>query len=205
MQKQKTKILAIGDIHGDRGLVKKLAEKAKKENVDLIIIAGDLTWIEQPAKDIIAPLNDLGKRILLIPGNHESLPTIKSFEEKYPFVKNIHGDSVTEKNLGIFGAGYSTVVGPFSIGEKELFGHLKKSHEKIKNSEKTIMVTHEHHEGGKVDQLGFQGSKAVRKAIDQFKPDILISAHIHEAGGIEEYRGKTKIINVSRKAKIFEI
>ena len=30
---KKTKILAIGDIHGDTGLVKKLAEKAKKENI----------------------------------------------------------------------------------------------------------------------------------------------------------------------------
>ena len=30
--KHKTKILAAGDIHGDTGLVKRLAERAKKEN-----------------------------------------------------------------------------------------------------------------------------------------------------------------------------
>ena len=36
---KKTKILAIGDIHGDQGLVKKLAETAEKENVDFIILA----------------------------------------------------------------------------------------------------------------------------------------------------------------------
>jgi Icc-related predicted phosphoesterase len=202
---KKTKILAIGDIHGDKGLVKKLAEKAKKENVDLIIIAGDLTWLEQPAKNIIEPLNNLGKKILLIPGNHETIPTIKSFENKYPNVKNIHGDFVKEGNLGIFGAGYATTVGPFWIEEKELFGHLKRSHEKIKDSPKTIMVTHMHHRGGKAEFSGFIGSKAVKRAVEEFKPDILISAHIHEAGGLEEKKGKTKIINVSRKAKVFEI
>jgi len=202
---KKTKILAVGDIHGDKGLVKKLAERAKKENVDLIIIAGDLTWLEQPAKDVIAPLNNLGKKILLIPGNHETMPTIKSFENKYPNVKNIHGDSIKEGNLGIFGAGYATTVGPFWIEEKELFEHLKKGHSKIKNSEKKIMVTHMHHRGGKAEFSGFGGSTAIRKAINEFKPDVLISAHIHEAGGLEERQGKTKIINVSRKAKIFEI
>ena len=45
------KILAVGDIHGDTGLVKKLAEKAEKENVDLVIIAGDLTFIEKSTKN----------------------------------------------------------------------------------------------------------------------------------------------------------
>ena len=45
--KKKFKILAAGDLHGDPKVTKKLAEKAKKENVDLIVLAGDLTgWIE---------------------------------------------------------------------------------------------------------------------------------------------------------------
>ena len=54
MQK-KTKILAIGDIHGDTGLVKKLAEKAKKEHVDLVILAGDITLAEESTKNLIGP------------------------------------------------------------------------------------------------------------------------------------------------------
>ena len=36
-------------------------------------------------------------------------------------------------------------------------------------------------------------------------PDILINSHLHEAGGMEEKIGKTKVINVSRKEKIFEV
>ena len=57
---KKTKILAIGDIHGDTGLVKKLAEKAKKEDVDLIILAGDLTFAEQSTKNLIGPSDSKG-------------------------------------------------------------------------------------------------------------------------------------------------
>ena len=62
-----------------------------------------------------------------------------------------------------------------------------------------------HPRGSKAEFSGFKGSKAIRKAIKEFHPDILINAHIHEASGIEEEMGKTKVINVSRKAKIFEI
>jgi len=53
--------------------------------------------------------------------------------------------------------------------------------------------------------FGFEGSKAVRDAIEKFHPDILIHSHIHEAGGIEEKIGKTQVINVSRKEKVFEV
>lgn len=62
-----------------------------------------------------------------------------------------------------------------------------------------------HPAGGKAEFVGFPGSKSVKKAIKEFKPNILINSHIHEAGGLEEDIDKTRVINVSRKPKIFEI
>jgi len=201
---KKTKILAIGDIHGDTGLVKRLAEKAVKENVDLVILAGDLTFAEQSTKNLIGPFIKAKKQVLLIPGNHESNATIDFLTEMYPNTKNIHGYSIKKDNLGIFGAGAAD-VGINMIKDSEIFDLLKKGHEYIKNSEKKIMVTHMHPQGSKAEFSGFPGSKAVRKAIKEFQPNILITAHIHEAAGMEEQMGKTKVINVSRKEKIFEI
>ncbi|MEK9184593.1 MAG: metallophosphoesterase, partial [Patescibacteria group bacterium] len=96
-------------------------------------------------------------------------------------------------------------IGIYQIKDSDLFALLKKGNEKVKDSKKKIMVTHMHHHGSKSEFSGFEGSKAVRKAVEDFHPDVLISAHIHEAGGIEEQIGKTKIINVSRKPKVFEI
>jgi len=207
MKKQKTartKILAVGDIHGDTGLVKRLAEKAKKENVDLVILAGDLTLAENSTKNLIGPFLKAKKQVLLIPGNHESVATVDFLTEMYSNATNIHGYSFKKDNLGIFGAG-SANIGLHQLKEKELFGLLKKGHSFIKGSKKKIMVTHMHPEKSKAELFGFKGSKAVRKAIEEFKPDILIDAHIHEAGGIEERIGNTRVINVSRKPKIFEI
>ena len=200
---KKTKILAVGDIHGDTGLVKRLAEKAKKEDVDLVILAGDLTFAEQSTKNMIGPFIKAKKQVLLIPGNHESTATINFLAEMYPNTKNIHGYSFIKKDLGIFGAGGGDVIN--ITPDKKIFDLLKKGNERVKNLKKKIMVTHMHPKGSKAEFSGFIGSKAVKKAIDEFHPDILINAHIHEAGGIEENIGKTKVINVSRKEKIFEI
>ena len=202
--KKKTKILAIGDIHGDTGLVKRLAKKAKKEDVDIVILAGDFTWAEQSTKNLIGPFIKEKKQVLLIPGNHESVATTDFLAEMYPPTKNIHGYSFTKEDLGIFGSG-TVDWGIDGASSKELFRILKKGNERVKNLKKKIMVTHMHPRGSKAEFSGFYGSSAVRKAIKEFKPDILISAHIHEAGGIQEKIGKTKVINVSRKEKIFEI
>ena len=49
------------------------------------------------------------------------------------------------------------------------------------------------------------GSSGLHKAIKEFKPDIVLCSHVHEAEGIEEKIGKTKIFNVGRHGKVFEL
>ncbi len=203
--KKRTKILAIGDIHGDTQLAKKLAQKAVKEKVDLVILAGDITWLDQSSKDIVGPFIKAKKEVLLIPGNHEPNSTIDFLVQTYPNTRNLHTSPHKIGNLGIFGTGYDSLVGPFWIEDEEIFKNLKKSHEKIKNLKKKLMVTHTPPAKTKVELFEGAGSYSVRKAIEKFKPDIAISGHIHEAGGIEEKIGKTRVINVSQKPVIFEI
>jgi len=204
---KKTKILAIGDIHGDTGLVKKLAETAEKENVDFVILAGDLTFAEQSISGLIGPFSKINKPVLLVPGNHESIATIDFLSKRYENAKNLHGYGLKTKEgrVGFFGAGTAN-MGIHQIPDKEIFEILKKGHDQIKDSEKKVMITHIHPEGSKSEMFGgWPGSPAVRRALEKFKPDILVNAHIHEAGGIEEKISKTKVFNVSKKVKIFEI
>ena len=67
------------------------------------------------------------------------------------------------------------------------------------------MVTHIHPFKSIAEFSGFQGSKQILKAIEKFKPDLMLSGHIHEAEGLEENIGKTKVINIGKKGKIIEI
>ncbi len=201
---KKTKILAIGDLHGDTGLAKKLAEKAKKENVDLVIIAGDITNFEHSTKNLVGPFVKEKKPVLLLHGNHEALATVDFLSQLYPSTKNLHGYSFSSGDVGIFGAGGAD-FGISPMTEASFFNTLKKAHEGIKDKKTKIMVTHMHPYKSKAEFSGFRGSKGIRKAVETFKPDILISGHIHEAEGIEDKIGKTRVINIGKKGKIIEI
>ncbi len=203
-----TKILAAGDIHGDTGLVKKLAEKAKKENVDLIILAGDISLWNTETKNLIGPFAKLKKPVLLLHGNHETLATIDFLTEIYsPEAKNLHGYAlITKDNIGIFGAGGAD-FGLSPMSEEEFFKTLEKAYKGLKGKKvkKKIMVTHMHPFKSKAEFSGFEGSKGIRKAVEKFKPDILLSGHIHEAEGVEDKIGKTRVIQIGKKGKIIEI
>jgi uncharacterized protein len=199
-QTGKLRILAIGDIHGDSSRTKKIAEKAKKSNIDLIILAGDILSPIK-TKNLIKPLKDIKKDILILPGNHETFEEI-DFLSKIYNMKNLHSYALKQNNIGFFGAGGAI---EFNTTEKEIMEVLKKGHNHIKNMKKKIMITHMHPKDSKSEFSGIPGSKSIKKAINTFKPDFLIHAHIHEGEGLEEKIGKTKIINVGRKGKIIEI
>ncbi|MBS3091212.1 metallophosphoesterase family protein [Candidatus Pacearchaeota archaeon] len=199
---KKLRILAAGDVHGDSRITKKLAEKAEKENVDLVILCGDLTgWTE--TKEVIKPFKDKNKKVLIIPGNHDSFATVDFLATLYG-VKNIHGYSAKYEDVGIFGAGGAD-LGLSAESEDEMFKTLKQAHSGLKGIEKKIMITHMHPSGSLSEVSGFEGSKAITKAIKEFHPDILLHSHIHEAEGVEEIIGKTKVINVGKSGKIIEI
>ncbi|MFH1823540.1 MAG: metallophosphoesterase [archaeon] len=201
------KILAVGDLHGDSRQAKRLADKAVKEKVDLVILSGDLTMAETSLDYIVGPFAKKKLDVWIIPGNHETLATTHFLAEQYkPYVKELHGRGKKIKDIGLFGGGGAN-IGLFQFTEPEIFNTLKKGFDKVKTIKKKIMVTHVHPSGTLMSKLTdfFPGSKGVRKAILTFKPDIAICSHVHEAEGIEEKLGKTKVINVGKKGKIIEI
>ncbi len=199
------KILAASDIHNDTKLVKQLAKQAEEEKVDLVVLCGDITTLDYTPKDLISPFIKKNKKVLLIPGNHETLATVDFLAELYD-ITNLHGYSIKFKDIGLFGCG-SANIGINQLSENEIYEVLKKGFDKIKDTKKKIMITHAHPKGALIENFTniFTGSIGIRKALDKFKPDILLCGHVHEAEGIEEKIGKTRVINVGRSGKIIEI
>lgn len=197
---KKFRILAAGDIHGDTKLAKKLAERAEREKVDLVILTGDITGLVE-TQNLIKPFTERNERVVFVPGNWDSQDTADVLSKLYG-IKNLEDYYVKEDNIGIFGLGSA---GTLSLNEKEAFKKLEKNFEKVKSLEKKILVSHMHAAGTKSELSGFPGSTGLRKAIDKFKPDLFISGHIHELEGVEEKIGKTRVLNVGRRGKIIEI
>jgi Icc-related predicted phosphoesterase len=201
MTKKKFKILAASDIEGDIKATRKLADKAEKENVDLVVLAGDLTgWIE--GEEILKPFVDKGKKVVFVPGNHDS-SEFANFLSKLYGAKNVGDHYVRYEDVGVFGIG--SPDGRLSLDEDKAFKKLKKDFEKVKDLEKKIMVSHLNAADTKSEFSGFEGSKGIRKAIDEFQPDLFLSGHIHEAEGLKENIGKTKVVSLGKKGEVIEI
>ena len=200
-KRKKLKILAAGDLHGDTELAKKLAEKAKKANVDLVVLTGDITGLIE-TEDLIKPFKQKNKQVLFVPGNWDSQEAA-DFLAKHYQIKNLDNYYVKYHDVGIFGLGNPNFQ--LEVNEASAFNKLKRNFEKIKDLEKKIMVTHLHAAGTKSELSGFPGSKGIRKALEILQPDLFISGHIHELEGVEDKIGKTRVLNVGRKGKIIEI
>jgi len=203
MENKKLRVFAFADLHGDSKRAEALAEAAYLERADLTVLCGDITGLVD-SKNLIKPFKNRGQRVLLIPGNWDSLATT-DFLANFYGMKNIHGYSAVYDKVGFFGAGGAD-IGPFNaVSEKELMETLEKAYSGLKGVEKKVMLTHMHPSGSRSEFSGLKGSKSIRKAIEKFKPDVLIHGHIHEGSGFEERIGNTRVINVARKGILIEI
>ncbi|MEA3248401.1 MAG: metallophosphoesterase [Nanoarchaeota archaeon] len=196
--KKKLKILAAADLHGNIDIATKLSEKAKKGKVDLVVLAGDIYGYAKGDGKILEPFRKANQKIIFIPGNCE-------FDEECTLLardgKSIHNYYVTYEGVGI--AGIGSPNWKLSL-DKEDLESIKSNFKKMK-ARKKVLVSHLHAEGTEAEFSGIQGDEILRNAVERFKPDLLISAHIHESEGIEDKIGKTKVVQVGRRGKILEI
>ncbi len=197
------KILALSDVHGDKSFIREMAEKGFKEKVDLVILAGDLVDHKGNIEGLVGPFKEKGLEVAVLPGNHEGLAEIGFLVDTYG-VKNLHGYVLKKGDVGIFGCGYAD-IGIHQLEEHDFFETLKKAHACLGSVKKKVMVTHIQPSDSILGLGMFSGSSGVRKAIEEFKPDVHICGHIHETHGIEDSIGKTRVVNVGKSGKIIEI
>lgn len=201
-QKKSFKILAASDIEGNSAVAESLAQKAEDEKVDLVILAGDLHGMRE-SRGIISPFKKRNQKVLFIPGNWDTSIETTTIKDFYS-IRNIDDYYVHYEGIDIVGIGTKDMN--LHLEENKAWASLMKNFERIQHKpSKKILVSHLHAEGTIAEFSGVRGERVLRKAIDEFQPDFFIAGHIHEAEGLEQKIGKTKVIQVGRKGKIIEI
>jgi Icc-related predicted phosphoesterase len=194
------KILVVADVHGEIDKLSKLVHNFK-EDVDIVICPGDFTdMFNIPegfsqldiAEMVVHKLLSLKKPVLCLPGNHDPYETIEIFDE---YGVNLHGcvKTINKTDFVGFGGAETPFHTKFEPSEKDIEDCLLCIEPKIKN--KFILVTHNPPANTKLDEVpGSQhvGSAAIRKFIEEKKPLLGISAHIHENSSVDMI-GNTKI------------
>ena len=201
-KEDKLRILAAGDFHGSVDLAKRASAKATKEKVDLVVLAGDIHGPREGV-DVLAPFRKAKQKVVFVPGNWDTTKEAAMLRGVHG-MKNLDGYYANYKGVDIVGLGNPDFE--LVLDEEKASKKLNSVFEKIKTKKgKKILVSHMHARGTKAEFSGFAGSEALRRAIDEFKPDLFISGHIHEAEGIEEKIGRTRVVNVGREGKILVI
>ena len=195
---KKLRILAGGDLHGDIDLARKLSEKAKKNKVDLVVLTGDITGAQENDGSVLEPFEKSNQKVVFIPGNWDTSKEVETLRKK---AKCIHNYYVTYSGVAISGIGNPDWKMELDYSDLD---SIKKNFSRMK-SKKRILVSHLHAQGTLAEFSGIPGDKILRKAVEYFKPDMLISSHIHEGEGLEDTIGKTKVFQVGRNGKIIEI
>lgn len=185
--------------------LERVAKFARENRINSVIVLGDLSGYgrfrnfemnREDANHILEILN--GFEILAIPGNCDSIPTLELFEKNGV---SIHNKIKTIDNTSIAGFGGSSPTPfetPFELSESEIYDKLKKLLMGVR-TKKTILVLHSPPKNTNCDITGngsHVGSESVRKIIEEFQPNLVVSSHVHESAGTKDMIGDTEIANI---------
>lgn len=190
------KILALTDIHSRVYYTQQVTNQLQQ--ADLVLIAGDITNFgdREEANLIIEKLLLLNRNILAIPGNCDHVGVLDTLVARN---MNLHAATKITGNTMFFGIGGCNKTPfhtPQEYSEQEIAGLLG-NFAKTPDVDRFIFISHAPPYKTKLDRviLGFHvGSKAIRNFIEDFKPDVVVCGHIHEARGYD-YIGEALIIN----------
>jgi len=197
------KLLAFVDLHGSLAAIKKISVLARKENVDYIVCAGDITIFGDGMELIVKRLDEIGKPVIMIHGNHEGEKSLKHLCDKTKNVKFLHKKTLTTDGYVFMCYG----GGGFSVKDAEFEEWSKKEMEKIAEEKKIILVTHAPPYETKLDLILDQaaGNRSIRQFIKRVQPKLAICGHLHENAGMKDKIDNTKIVNPGPWGMLIEV
>jgi uncharacterized protein len=191
------KSISFGDVHMATRNLARMDDEMR--DTDLVIISGDLTNFggAEDARKVLDEVRGACANVLALAGNLD-------LAEVFPFLEregvSLHGRGIVVNGAGIFGCGGSTITPfhtPSEFSEDEVYETLRRGYQQVRDAHPLLMICHTPPFNTKCDRIMSGkpvGSTAARKFIEEFKPDLCISGHIHESAAVDSI-GPTRILN----------
>ncbi|MDR2698772.1 MAG: metallophosphoesterase family protein [Candidatus Methanoplasma sp.] len=181
------KFLVVSDIHGNLSATEWINSAAERENADCVLALGDITDFgpNDVAERILGPVK---KDVYAIPGNCDPLDLPEFVSE---FTTDMHGRTTELGGFHIAGLGGSnpTIFNtPFELDEDTIYNMLRPI-----SREGMILMVHAPAYGiNDMIPSGLHvGSTSILKIVEEFRPILVLSGHIHEDYGIKHIDGTT--------------
>lgn len=179
------RFLVITDFHQKRSRLELINSRISEYEPDFTIFLGDVTDMGT-GEDAAKIIQDIDSEVYAIPGNCDP----RDMPEKISGVAhNMHGKGIEIDGQYFAGIGGSniTIFGtPFELTEDELYKGLKPISRKG-----MVLMTHVPSYGilDTIPSGQNVGSRSVKRIVEEFKPVVALSGHVHEAIGAIEKDG----------------
>lgn len=180
-----TLLMVCSDLHGSDEALALLRRAEKEMSPDVVVACGDLTTYGS-ADYVSRFLSNFDSDILAIPGNCDTDEMLSMLEEAGV---SLHARRIRKAGLEFFGFGGglpSPSHMPFEVEEGEMVSRLRSAGERG-----DVMVTHVPPRGmNDSDRSGRHlGSAGVMGVVEELRPRLVLSGHVHEARGCASMDG----------------
>ena len=199
------KILAISDVHSQDN--ENLYTYLNNNDISLVLITGDITDFGplEFVGEFIGKIADCGCDVIAIPGNCDPTGICNAIREAGAFC--LHNEIVAYGDAILFGYGGSNPTPfdtPGEMDDDKIYADvydLLANYDYVYNTEVPrvkILVTHAppfNTDADRMENGEHVGSSGIQKSIHEFKPEINVCGHIHEAKSISKIGNITQVAN----------
>lgn len=195
------RMLVFSDIHGDTNALRQLMET----EADYYVAAGDLVNFAKGFEKVGPVLQARGKRVFVLPGNHESPADIDRFCAAYG-LQPFHERSIEIDGHHVAGLGCSNPT-PFNTPGEYTEAQLHEKLEPFARLKPLVLVCHCPPRRTPLDEAhpgAHFGSESIRKFVEDHQPVWFFCGHIHEAAGRVINLGQTRAANVGKRGYLLD-
>lgn len=198
------KLLLFSDLHGNQAAAQQLVALARE--VDIVVGAGDFGNLRRGIDTAIGLLTSIDKPAVLVPGNAESTAELEAACRAWPAAHVLHGTGINLAGIDFFGIGGGIPVTPFGSWSYD-FSEAEARQLLADCPAGGVLVSHSPPKG--VVDLSSRGvnlgSIAIREAIEQQQPALVVCGHIHESAGEQAQIDNSVVINAGTAGIIWEL
>jgi uncharacterized protein len=196
------RLLAFSDLHHDLATAALLVERSRE--VDAVVCAGDLASVHSGLAETIEALRPIEVPTVLVPGNNETDAALRQACSEWEAATVLHGEARELDGITFYGLGAGVPVTPwdwsFDLTEEEAASMLEPC------PEDAVLVVHSPPLGHVDESRGRHlGSAAIRDAIADRSPRLVLCGHIHESWGAESAIGATRVLNLGPEGAVLEV
>ncbi|QEG38283.1 metallophosphoesterase family protein [Roseimaritima ulvae] len=200
------KILCFSDLHRDTAAAERLVTLA--DGVDLVIGAGDFANQHHGLADTLDILAAISQPAILVPGNGETVEELRDAVTmaNWSSATVLHGGGCELAGVPCWGVGGGIPVTPFGAWSYD-FDESQATEMLSGCPQGGILVVHsppldtvDHDSSGRV-----RGSQAIRDAVLEKQPRLVVCGHIHSDWGKQVTLGESQILNAGPQGVVVEL